>query len=479
MTLAKPYSRDMVPGSLAGAPFFLVVAVFLYATLFTFAQTDDFCTFGRLIWRQDANPFQETWNLYLTWTGRYSSTFVVTLGGWLIAIVPLAEHWLYSAFVAALLLALAVALHAAQHIVGVGGRGRWLPGLILFAFVLVLTPSKLEGLLWMTGAAVYTLGIGALLWQALEMQRDLRVTQAGLGVSWRSLAAIFVVTGFNELLALSAGGMIVLVAIAYRQRRYWPQHLAYLAVFVTALLITTLAPGNFARDSLSAAVRHDVPMALRLAWESLDLFWTTRLSVAGWLVLYLAGASVAAGLWLGRTQGVVAASLRRLWPLWVVLVSALPLHAVVYSFLTGEAMPGRIVNQAYLMGLVGIGLMSTWIGLRLSAGAGRRVPAALVMLALGLVLVTSAPFRSFVLVLKEDAPGWRSEQLARAELLQQARRLKQPRVSLPAFSDRPGLVSVLQGADISADPTYWVNTCLAGYARVPEIVVQAPAAAAE
>lgn len=463
---------------LASVPYFWVAAAFLYAAFFAFAQTDDFCTFGRLLWRQGANPLLETWHLYLNWTGRYSSTLVVTLCGWLIAIAPVGEHWVYSGYVAALMLALAAALHGAQRLIGDGGGGRWLPALILFAFVLVLTPSKLEGLLWMTGAAVYTLGVAALLWQALEMQRDLRSAPTGWGVSWRSLLAIFLVSGFNELLALSAGGMIVLVAIAYRERRYWPQHLAYLAVFLASLLVTTLAPGNFARDSLSQAVRHDVSLALRLAWESLDLFWTTRLSLEGTLVIYFAGASLAAGLWLGRVRGVLAGSFRRLWPLLVALLVALPLHALVYSFLTGEAMPGRIVNQAYVMGLVGLGLFSSWLGLRLAASWGRRVPATAVVLVLGLVLVTSAPYRSFAVVIREDAPGWRSEQLARQALLQQARVLKQARVTLPPFSDRPALVSVLQGGDALADPAYWVNSCLAGYQRVPEIVVEAPTPAA-
>lgn len=463
---------------LASAPYLWVAAAFLYAAFFAFAQTDDFCTFGRLLWRQGGNPLMETWSLYFSWTGRYSSTFIVTLCGWLIGIAPIGEHWVYSGYVAALMLALGVSLHAAQRLIGDGGGGRWLPGLVLFAFVLVLTPSKLEGLLWMTGAAVYTLGVAALLWQAVEVQRDLRSPPVGWGVSWRSLAAIFLVTGFNELLALSAGGLVVLVALAYRERRYWPQHLAYLGVFLVSLLVTTMAPGNFARDSLSEAVRHDVGLALRLAGESLELFWTTRLSLEGTVVVYLALASLAAGLWLGRVRGVTPGSFRRLWPLLVALLTALPLHALVYSFLTGEAMPGRIVNQAYVMGLVGLGLLSTWLGLRLAAGWGARVPATAVMAVLGLVLVTSAPYRNFIVVIREDAPGWRTEQLARHALLQEARISKAARVVLPPFSDRPALVSVLQGGDALADPTYWVNSCLAGYARVPEIVVEAAPAPA-
>lgn len=471
MTDTTHTRQGLAARMLAGAPWAWVLAAFLYAAFFAFAQTDDLCTFGRLLWRQDANPFLETWHLYLHWTGRYSSTFVVALGGWLIAVAPVPEHWVYSAFVAALMLVLAAALYAAQRLVGDGGRGRWLPGLVLTAFVLVLTPSKLEGLLWLTGAAVYTLGIGALLWLALEMQRDLRGPGLDWRASWRSPAAIFIATGFNELLALSVGAMIVLVALAHRGRSRWPQHAVYFAAFVAALLITVLAPGNFARDSLSAAQRHDLPTALRLAGESLQLFWVHGLSVHGMLVVYLAVASAAAGLWMKSTQGVVAGSWRRLWPLCVVLLTAMPLHAVVYSFLTGEAMPGRIVNQAYAMGLVGVGLVSGWCGLRLAAGAAGRVPASAVVLVMGLVLVTSTPFLGFTRVIREDAAGWRHEQLERQALIAQGRQLKLPRVVVPAFSDRPALVSVLQGADISDDPTYWVNTCLAGYSRVPEIVL--------
>lgn len=466
-----PALRRLAHGLPASIPFVLVVASFLYASLFAFAQTDDLCTLGRVAWKH-GNPLWETWHLYIHWTGRYSSTLAVTTGAWLVVISPVAEHWVYSAFVAAMMLVLGLSLHLALRLAADGGRGRWLPAMALLSFVMVLMPSKLEGLLWLTGAAVYTLGIAALLWQARSTGRDMEQPRGRWGISGWSLLAIALVVGFNELLALSAGGLIVLNAVAYAGRGHRARHLACFAIFMVAVLVTALAPGNFVRDSLSGAVRHDVDIALRLASESLDLFWNTRLTVDAWLVLGLVCTGLAAGAWLRGTSAASAAPFRRLWPLLVVLVTALPLYAVVYSFLTGEAMPGRVVNQGYAMALVGIGLLAVWGGLQVPSRVAGRLPAAPAMLVLGLMLASSQPFRQFAMVLRDDAPGWRSEQLARQDLLQQAREKQLAEVVLPPFAHRPALVAVLQGADISADPAYWVNGCLASYERLPVVRLQ-------
>ena len=85
---------------LATVPYVLALLVVLYAARYGFPQTDDYCTFGRLVRQHDANPFVETWHLYMNWTGRYTSSFLVAAVGTLTTLLPLSVHAVYAGMLA-------------------------------------------------------------------------------------------------------------------------------------------------------------------------------------------------------------------------------------------------------------------------------------------------------------------------------------------------------------------------------------------
>ena len=60
-------------------PFALLAITLMAATFGGFLQTDDYCTFGRVIGRHGTNPFAELAAVYGSWTGRYSSSFLIRM----------------------------------------------------------------------------------------------------------------------------------------------------------------------------------------------------------------------------------------------------------------------------------------------------------------------------------------------------------------------------------------------------------------
>lgn len=445
---------------------FLVAATFAYACFFAFPQTDDFCTFGRLIWRQDGNPFAETYFLYQNWTGRYGSSFVISLAGWLSTVMPIPPYWTYSVFLLAMLVVFSLSLMAS---IGLLLRDRpperlpiILPAALLWAGIVVLMPSKLEGLLWLTGAAVYTLGIALLVLIASKLRPDDQGA-TGLGqVPASVLLLIFLCVGFNELIALSLGIYLGLRVLAFPRRQAWKQHAVLMAVFIVSVLVTALAPGNFVRDANITAVRHDLSAAFTMATHSLQLFGLPHRTVT----LGVLSGLVAAGWLLAARSSVIRVQFRTIFPLVASLVIALPVHAVVYSFLTGDEVPGRVINQAYAMGLIGFGLLAIWCGMGLAtadASPAAEVRARTVALVSALLIVSCSQFREVGAVLRDFGPTWRSEQIQRHHKLVSASIKGLDSVELTAFSTRAVRWPLLQGSDVTNDPAYWINGCVAGY----------------
>lgn len=458
-------------------PYAWIAAIILFAITYAFPQTDDFCTFGRLLRISKGNPFLETWYLYQNWTGRYTSSFLVTLVGWFTAVIPAPIQWVYSASLALIIIMFGWGCFALSRLLSSTRAANLPTAAIIFAATIVLMPSKLESLLWVTGAAIYFAGIACLFFLFHSISTDVYIEEQGNAkptYSWKSLTLIAACVGFNEFIGLALGGFLVLRVLAFaRSGEYLKQNIAYFAVFLGAFAFSVLAPGNFARDAGMTTARHDIGMAIPLALRSFDIFVEMHISpnkpLLGWVVLGSAGVG-----WLaGRTSKCVR--LMQFLPLPFTLIASLPMHFLVYSYLSGEETPGRIVNQAYPMALAGVCLFVSWGAAKLVScrdSAGTFLAYSVVLLA-GLFLLSSAQFKQVATVTRDFGPTWRKQQLERHRLLVAASRNRTTAVLAP-FAQEGSTPPLLQGTDMNADTSNWVNRCVADFYGVPEVQVLAP-----
>lgn len=454
------------------APLLWFFAVMAWGGVYSFPQTDDFCTFGRVFTRDAYNPLADAWHMYLMWTGRYSSVFMVASTGWLSSVTPWPLYATYQLVVVGLVVALIAGCIAAMNVLSMPRLVNVSVGSIAAAAALTFMPSRLEGVYWLTGAAIYVTSVAVLLATAWSIVRDDRAAAGRAAVRWpyASMAWIVFCVGFNELIALSLGGFLLLrVAFFARGGSYRKRNIAYGVAYAISMLVTVCAPGNFARDALSQVPRHEVGGAATLALHSLELFIDSRMSPnAGILLGVLVG--VAVFTWAVRPPAF--ARFNRIAPLALTLLVAMPAHLYVYSFLTGEETPGRIINQCYAMTLVGACLLAAWSGAAV-AERTRRKPALLVACAVlactGAAFLTTAQFRQVVDTARDFGPVWHAQQLQRLDALRAGRGNS---ISLPPFSPEGHAWPLFQGADITEDPAYWVNSCLGNMHGIREIRLQ-------
>lgn len=463
----------------AFAPYAWIGAVLLAVATFAFPQTDDFCTFGRLFTHSGGNPFAETWNLYQHWTGRYASSFLVAAVGWLSSVVPFPLQWVYAGSLAAMIAVHVLACVVFGKLVAAPGRVNLPFAAVVAAAGLVLMPSKLEGLFWVTGAAVYFAGVACLLVLMQRLGED-REPSAKPGPPWPEMALIAACVGFNEFIALALGAFLALRILAFaRTRAHAWENAALLATYAAAFGFSVLAPGNFARDASIAVPRHDPVLALELAQRSFDLLATALVRPNASLLSLMLLGSLAAGWLAGPERWRKPGHAWRFLPAPLVLLASLPMHLLVYSFLSGEETPGRIINQALLLALSGACLLAAWAGTWLASLRPVRDPrpALAIVLLTGLWFLSSPQVRQLSATARDFGATWRAEQQQRNQALLAAARGGAATVVVPAFSPEGNSPPLLQGADIGSDPAGWVNLCVAGFYRVPSVSLAPPPAA--
>lgn len=463
--------------AVALSPYVWVAATLAFGATYTFMQTDDFCTIARLYANSGFNPFVETWYMYLNWSGRYSAHFGVAAVGWIASIAPARLQSVYAASLLAFMVVFAIACWRTNRLVWRGKTSNALLGTSIFAATLALMPSQLEGLFWLTGAAVYSFGIASLLLMMSSLVAEEDQLLEGKGTLARSLwsmALIIVTIGFNEFLGLMAGMYLALRFLTHLRAHgggiAFRWNVPYLVVFAISLAVTVLAPGNFVRDSTISTERHDLAGSLGLAMTSLLHFLQSHVLPH---VLLLSGLAIAAAL-AGWISGAQRRPLRDVLPTLLTLLLGFPLHLWVYTYLTGEAVPGRVLNQAYALALIGTYLGSAWIGTYV---ATRRAPAsdrpALALVAIfGIALVASPQFRASATSIRDYGPTWESQQAQRHALLKGAHGAQS--VTVPPIAPERGSPRIFQGADVGTDRSYWVNRCVAQYYGLGSIVIEQP-----
>lgn len=449
---------------LAIAPFvpWVVVAAFLLSsTAFAFLQTDDFCTFGRVVLHFHGNPFADVAHLYQHWTGRYSASLLVAAVAASSGLLPIALG--YSCALALLVGLFAWAcVEMSRLLDGKDARINVAWALVAFCTTLVMMPSKLEQFLWLTGSAVYFAGASLF----LVLLRTLSAPPTQRRHEMQICILVAIITGFNEFLAVLTGAALALSLLtSIAQRQPLRPHLVRFAVFALAFSVTVFAPGNFARDAASVGTRHQFGATTVQMLADLSEF-VSAFPPPGFAI-GLAGA-IASGM-LGATRGAV---LRRGWWLWeVLLLASFPLHLWMYSFLTGESTPDRVINQAFTLSSTALCIVAAASGQLIM----RKWPSSprFALLAVGLAglgFSASRPFLSFADSLRGYAPRWHALQLERDAGLRSLHRSPRP-VYVRPFPYDDLSISAFRGGDVGHDPANWVNRCVADYYQVDSIIL--------
>lgn len=456
----KGVNRAVLDRILASTPFIIVVVIAAVAATYGYPQTDDYCSWGRLDSTFGGNAFADTWNFYFTWAGRYSAIFIINFV-WVIGVsLPIPLQAMYAI---ALLFGMLFVL-VASYLVTYSSLAR--PGkivaLVIAAGCMAIMPSKLEGLIWLSGAVVYTFGAASLLAVIGSVSRDRS------RVNWLSIALIILACGFNEFIGLGVGIFLCCRAILlWRQMEFRTQSIVYVGVFIVAFLVSVAAPGNFARDATVAASKHDIIGSIVMAAGSLDLIITHLVKPNSWQIIALVVAAFLSG-WgnqPSRDWRVFAASSTALF-------SSLPLHLFLYPFLLGEPVAGRSLNEATILVLAGTLLVAAWLGAYASTRMKFHAPVSLlngVIFVTGLVVWLSPATQQYTTAIRDYGPQWKSAQEQRHAILVSS----SGDVVVPALPKETAWPPVFLGTDLQEDPGYWVNRCTANFYGLDSVAVPA------
>ncbi|GAB3824465.1 hypothetical protein GCM10028821_03720 [Hymenobacter jeollabukensis] len=258
---------------LLGGLLVLLLLPFLALCYFNVPYWDDY---GNAALARDLGAWPALKQLYVTWSGRYFSLWMLT------ALNPLTYGWLGGLPAFSLLVfaatwwvqAFALRVLTRQQLAWPGAAG-W-SALLLLA-QLYIYPSPNSAFYWFASVVVYQLAAILLLLLPIAVLQALRA-RSGFGrVAWYGLAVgcVLAIAGANELALLLLGWVLAGgCAVCYRQGlrralRYWA---VLLGVAVLAGSVALLAPGNVARMVYEGKAAS--PGLLRIAWRGLTHSYT-------------------------------------------------------------------------------------------------------------------------------------------------------------------------------------------------------------
>lgn len=464
----------------------LALAPFLLLTAFNQPFFDDF---RNAYWLREHGTWGVQAWLFHTWTGRFTTTFVMTVlnpvtYGWLAGVKVAA-----AAFLLAQWASLAHLLRALRHLPGPfrcsWSRAFWLAGLLLALFCNA-APAPFSFLYWFCGAVAYQLPLmGLLNFTALAV----RVGWGPSATRWRSalLAAgllIVALTG-NELTLVQAGPVLAL--LAYTLPRAARPHLAlWLAIGAVAVGVAGAAPGNWVRAAAMAP-----PTDALYAYRWLVLGPRAAYSLLLFLGQPLVGLSALAaalvGLGLGRQPADGAASplARRHWTALLLAYGALNFMGfVLFRYLVVGPPLLRAQNELLLVLL----LSTAGLGWRLGLPLRGRLPGLqrLPLRGLAALLLLGLFGRGHVpeawRELTTGAAPFDTQMQARFAALRAAHRAGTPRLALPPLRVpysrvliplRQFSTDIEFDLDLTPGCEGTINGVLENYFEVPDVCCEA------
>ena len=271
--------------------FLLCLAPFFILSFFNHPAYDDFAEAVRTA---SHGYWGAQKDLYVNWTGRYFSSFLLTLAN------PLTYDWANGVRVTPVLFLLGIwgGVYALFRWLTIGLDSRkysgWFAGAILLVYLSVM-PNVFQGFYWFTGAVVYQTGNLLLLLLLVGSYQFMRPRQYGAKWLWGLLTAgsAVGVAATNEiaLLQLLMVLGLCLVVSLYQRRRAWRWWSWLLLLSAGAALLALLAPGNFVRvQTLQVPNAHSLVYSVpRALFSTLNLLsspavWFALLTIVlAWL----------------------------------------------------------------------------------------------------------------------------------------------------------------------------------------------------
>ena len=358
----------------------LALAPFLLLCAFNQPFFDDF---RNATWMREHGTWGVQAWLFRTWTGRFTTTFVMTV------LNPVAYGWLGGVKAAAATLFLALWASLAHLLRALRwpplgfscsrGQALWAAGLLLALFCNA-APAPFSFLYWFAGALVYQLTlIGLLNFTALALR-------VGWGPAvgrrraalWAGLPLVLALTG-NELTLVQTLPVLALLAAAL-PRPARPALLGWLLLGALAVAVAAAAPGNWARAAAMAP-----PADPYHAYRWLVLIPRSVLSMALFLIRPMLGlsalAAAAAGWWAGRQARAAGPAprllARRQWLAVLLAYAALNfLGFLLFRYLTVGAPLLRAQNEILLVLLGSTAGLGWLLGRHCSTTASQSVAGA-------------------------------------------------------------------------------------------------------
>lgn len=468
-----PYTLLCVVVVLAALPFFLL-SYYNHPFLDDYYNAANVHTTGLLAQQVE---------LYQLWTGRFSTSWIVTAGNPLI-------YGSYNAF----RLTPALMLLTTLGVVYLGLRtlSRSLPkgqallaATVLLLLYLQILPDSYQAIYWFTGAVVYH---GAGLFLLLVFIASARARQAARPAArsaWRLVAAVCTVAAAaaNEMTMLHLLLLLALLLGLSWYRREWGQVRWWAGLLVLALaasLVSVAAPGNYIRmksegytkDASRANLIRQVLAAVPGTFSILrDLLGSYKFPFRLGMPLLL---WVPVALYW-RRQGWLSGTVRLPWKAGLLLMGAVLVSSCfLFKAVMGDMPPARVINGLLWL-LLPLEIVLVWAALAHHAPRFEiRLPNWLLRWgAVAFLLIFSVlgiPRRAWLELLLSAAP-YDKQQLAREEQMYSAtyRGIENLVVS-PLIGVKPYKVMITDW-DLTTDPWHYVNTETALYFNLKTIVV--------
>lgn len=420
-------------------------------------------------------------DLYLNWSGRYFSSFLVTAAN------PMRLGW-YDGL--RLTPALFLLLTLSTFYLGVRALTRRQlarsPAVGVAVLVLLLylhlIPEPYSAFYWFTGAVVYQVaGLATLLVFIATAHAHQSSPLGRRGWQLLALSSTVAAAASNEMsFAHLLLGTTLLLAWA-GSRREWPMARWWTLVLGVALLAgvpTLVAPGNFVRMQFefSSNVAQTSPLTALL--QAPEVVWGYTSQFVSWLLL-LKGILLT-GIWLvlvagWQQRGWLPAAVRLPWYAGLALwITTLLLTLLLFQLTTARMPPPRAENGIwlFLLPLWLLAVAAAWVAARpawnLSPGLGRW---GMALYLAGFVVLT-IPKRAWQeLVL--SAPSYDRQLLAREAQLRGAQSWKQGQVVVPPLTGIKPYHVLISGWDLSTNPAHYVNTETALYFGLESVRIDA------
>ncbi len=354
LALCERYSHQLKLVGLVGllAACFISFATFSMAFSYVFPWADDYDYSAVVV---DYGYWEAQKNLYLSWSGRYSATALMTSYYALAQFFSVSDVLTYRYSVAFVFLLALISLfslfyfsiqenHFTKLLLVFSGTFLWF----------IITYDITEALFWLPGAFTYTVPAFLLVFLTLGCWHVRHSASPLRNITLIPLAILSVLLpGFVEPLGIWVLIYLFLwmgIEYSVSRRLIW-QHLVVAVFVVIGLSIVILSPGNDVRsESVNAVVKHTRNPAYAIAGATFlgsDFF----LRIININTLIWFGAVFLFGLyWKNqiRYQVVVA------FALWLpVALLCIPLTFAIGSYFTGGTLPPRVQNCLFFLLMIG------------------------------------------------------------------------------------------------------------------------------